>query len=236
MSSPPKTPQQLALRVGLRDGITFDNFLPDGNEPLLHQLRDGSEPFIYLWGGQGSGRSHLLHALCHAANERGLSAVHLGLMDYRLLDVAMLDGLEHFAVVTIDDIDAIAGEQPWEEALFHLYNRIRDSAARLVVSAAGSPATAGFHLADLVSRLGWGPVYQVQPLDDNGKAAALQLRARRRGMQLPDDVAAYLLKHSARDLSHLFALLDVLDQATLTAKRRLTVPFVRELLRLAALS
>ena len=224
-------PQQLALRVGLRDGITFDNFLAEGNEALLHQLREGSEPFVYLWGQAGSGKSHLLHALSHAANECGATAVHLGLLEYRTLDVAMLDGLEHYAVVTIDDIDAIAGERQWEEALFHLYNRSRDSGARLVVSATNSPANAGFHLPDLISRLGWGPVYQLHPLDDKGKAAALQLRARRRGMQLPDDVAAYLLKHSVRDLPGLFALLDELDQATLSAKRRLTIPFVRELLR-----
>lgn len=229
-------PQQLALRVGLRDGITFDNFLAAGNEALLHQLREGNEPFVYLWGPAGSGKSHLLHALCQAADADGTTAVHLGLAEYRALDVAMLDGLEHYAVVTIDDIDAIAGERPWEEALFHLYNRIRDSGARLVVSAANPPAKAGFHLPDLLSRLGWGPVYQLHPLDDAGKAAALQLRARRRGMLLPDDVAAYLLKHAPRDLNALFALLDELDQATLTAKRRLTVPFVRDLLRHSVLS
>ena len=226
-------PQQLALRIGLRDGITFDNFLADGNEALLHQLREGSEPVLYLWGPAGSGKSHLLHALSHAANESGVSAVHLGLSDYRMLDVAMLDGLEHSAVVTIDDIDAVAGERQWEEALFHLYNRIRDSGARLVVAASNPPANAGFLLPDLISRLGWGPVYQLHALDDSGKAAALQLRARRRGMLLPDDVAAYLLKHAARDLPALFALLDELDRATLTAKRRLTIPFVRELLRQA---
>ncbi len=231
MSGHPLVPQQLALRVGLRDGITFDNFLPDGNEPLLHQLREGQEPFIYLWGGPGSGKSHLLHALCQAANQNGITAVHLGLSEHRLLDVAMLDGLEHYAVVTIDDIDAIGGEQQWEEALFHLYNRIRDSGTRLVVTATNPPGSAGFHLPDLISRLGGGPVYQLHPLDDNGKTAALQLRARRRGMELPDDVAAYLLKHSTRDLRGLFALLDEFDQATLTAKRRLTLPFVRELLR-----
>lgn len=234
MSEPPVAPQQLALRVGLRDGITFDNFLARGNEALLHQLREGGEPVIYLWGVAGCGKSHLLHALSHDAHERGSSAVHLGLREYRMLDVAMLDGLEQYAVVTIDDVDAIAGERPWEEALFHLYNRIRDSGTRLVVAASQPPASAGFLLPDLISRLGWGPVYQVHPLDDAGKAAALQLRARRRGMQLPDDVAAYLLRHAARDLPALFALLDELDQATLTAKRRLTVPFVRELLRRTA--
>lgn len=234
--SKPSTPQQLALRIGLRDGITFDNFLAEGNEALLHQLREGSEPFIYLWGQAGSGKSHLLHALCHAANEHGVTAVYLGLSEHRALDVAMLDGLENYALVTMDDIDSVASEDQWEVALFHLYNRIRDSGARLVVSATNPPANAGFHLRDLVSRLGWGPVYQLHPLDDNGKAAALQLRARRRGMELPDDVVSYLLKHSTRDLPGLFALLDELDQATLTAKRRLTIPFVRELLRHSELS
>lgn len=231
MSSHSIVPQQLALRIGLRDGITFDNFMPADNAPLLHQLRQGSEPFIYLWGANGSGKSHLLHALCHAANENGVTAAYLSLRDYPALDAVMLDGLEQYAVVTLDDLDAIAGITVWEEALFHLYNRIRDSGGRLVVTATATPVNAGFHLPDLISRLGWGPVYQVHSLDDAGKGAALQLRARRRGMELPDEVAAYLLKHSARDLPGLFMLLDDLDQATLTAKRRLTIPFVRELLQ-----
>lgn len=230
MSSHSRPPQQLTLRVGLRDGITFDNFLVGANGALLQQLREGSEPFLYLWGGAGSGRSHLLQALCHLADERGESAAYLAMTEYQGLDVAVLDGLEQYAVVAIDDIDVVAGEGRWEEALFHLYNRVRDGGGRLVVAAAAPATAAGFRLPDLISRLGWGPVYQLQPLDDDGKAAALQLRARRRGMELADDVAAYLLKHAARDLPALFALLDELDRASLSAKRRLTIPFVRELL------
>jgi DnaA family protein len=230
VSAKSAVPEQLALRIGLRDGVTFENFFPSGNEALLHQLQSGDEPFIYLWGSSGSGRSHLLQALCHAFDEAGKTAAYLSMREYQILDVAMFEGLEQYALVTIDDIDAVAGIPEWEEALFHLYNRVRDGGGRLAVSANASPPIAGFKLPDLVSRLGWGPVYQVRPLDDSGKAAALQLRSRRRGMELPDDVAAYLLKHAARDLPALFALLDELDRASLRAKRRLTIPFVRELL------
>jgi len=223
-------PEQLALRVGLREGVTFENFLELGNEAVIHQLRSGDEPFVYLWGGHGSGRSHLLQALCHESDSEGEPAVYLSLSDHQQLDAEVLEGLEQFSLIVIDDIDAVAGEMRWEEALFHLYNRIREEGRRLVVAASSTPTAAGFLLPDLVSRLGWGPVYQVQSLDDSGKAAALQLRSRRRGMALPDDVAAYLLKQAPRDPVLLFRLLDELDRASLSAKRRLTIPFVRELL------
>lgn len=223
-------PEQLALRIGLREGINFDNFLSSGNEAVLHQLKEGDEPFVYLWGSMGSGRSHLLQALCHQSDQAGNSVVYFSLLDYQALDVAMVEGMEHYALVAIDDIDTIAGDPAWEEALFHLYNRVRDAGSRMVAAASAPPSAAGFHLPDLISRLSWGPVYQLQGLDDNGKAAALQLRSRRRGMELSDEVAAYLLKHASRDMTSLFALLDDLDRASLRAKRRLTIPFVRELL------
>jgi len=142
----------------------------------------------------------------------------------------MLEGLEQQAVVTVDDVHAIAGQAAWEEALFHLFNRLREAGNRLVVSARGAPAALNLQLPDLVSRLGWGPVFQLQPLDDDGKRAALQLRARQRGMELPDEVAWYLLRRSPRDMDSLFELLQRLDVASLAAQRRLTIPFVRGLI------
>lgn len=223
--------RQLPLRIGLRDSATFANFLPAANAQALFALQQQQEPFLYLWGASGSGKSHLLQAACHAVTETGGSAVYLPLEELSQMPAEMLDGMEHMQIVCIDEIDSIAGNSAWEQALFHLYNRLRDSGNRLVVAGNASPTMLGISLPDLVSRLGWGPVYQLQPLTDEEKAEALCLRASQRGMDMPPEVASYLLNRASRDMQALFALLDELDEVSLAAQRKLTIPFVREVIR-----
>lgn len=221
--------RQLLLGVALRDGITFDNFRAGPNPAAVALLRDGREPYVFVWGEAATGKSHLLQAACHAAAEAGECAAYLPLAEPGLC-AELLDGLEQCALVACDDLHAIAGDPVWEEALFHLYNRIRGAGGRLLCAARGAPGAIGLRLPDLVSRLGSGPVFRLEPLDDAEKARALQLRARGRGFELGDEVVGYLLRRSARDLHALFALLDRLDEASLTEQRRITVPFVRTLL------
>jgi len=221
----------LPLRIGLRDSATFDNFLPASNAQALHALQQPSEPFVYLWGGAGSGKSHLLQAACHAVTEAGGSAVYLPLEELSAMSPELFEGMEQMQLVCIDEVDCIAGDSNWEQALFHLYNRLRDSGNRLIVAGQASPAALGLDLPDLVSRLGWGPVYQLQLLTDEEKAQALRLRAAQRGMEMPPEVASYLLSHAPRDMQALFILLDELDEVSLAAQRKLTIPFVRQIIR-----
>ncbi len=222
--------QQLPLRIGLRDSATFANFFPGDNAAALYALQQAAEPFIYLWGGSGCGKSHLLQAACHAETARGGVPAYLPLAELAAAGADVLEGMEAMSLVCVDDLERIAGVREWEEALFHLYNRVREAGGRLLVAAAVGPAALDLTLADLRSRLGWGPVFQLHPLGDDGKLAALQLRAHARGLELPDEVGAYLLKRSPRDMHALFELLERLDHASLVAQRRLTIPFVRELI------
>jgi len=219
---------QLPLGITLADTATFDNFYTGDNAAALHSMRDGAEPFVYLWGASGSGRTHLLQAACQATAAVGEPAVYLPLGDRAELSPEMLDGLEAMRLVCLDDVDAIAGLEAWEQSLFHLYNRIRECGARLLAAADGAPGALALCLPDLASRLAWGPVFQLRTLSDADKLSALQLRARQRGLDLPAEVGEYLLRRCPRDTHSLFALLDSLDKAALAAQRRLTIPFVRE--------
>jgi len=221
---------QLPLGIGLKDTATFENFYPAGNELLLQALQQGNEVILYLWGPAGSGKSHLLQALCHTTAATGHSPVYLPLRELVSLSPDLLEGLEQQALIAVDDVQAVAGLSQWEEGLFHLYNRVRDSGHHLVVSATSAPAGLALAWPDLASRLGWGPVFQLSALTDADKRLALQLRAHRRGLEMGDDVAGYLLRRCPRDMDSLFNLLNRLDQASLAAQRRLTIPFVRQLL------
>ncbi len=219
--------QQIPLRIGLRDGATFANFLPGANAAVRHALQAAAEPFIYIGGAVGSGRSHLLQAACHQVGEESGLAAYLPLAECLAMSPQMLEGMEQMALVAIDDVELLAGNPEWEQALFHLYNRVRDAGHRMVVAGNGAPAALGIELPDLLSRLGWGPVFQLQPLDDAGKSEALRMRAGQRGMELPVEVAEYLLNHGSRDMHYLFELLDRLDEGSLAAQRKLTIPFVK---------
>jgi DnaA family protein len=225
--------EQLPLRFSWRDGISLDNYFAADNAGLVHALRlaatgDG-EQFLYLWGGAATGKSHLLQAACQQAAEQHQSVAYLPLEELVTLSSEIFDGLEQLSLVCIDDLQVIAGKADWEEALFHLYNRMRDAGSTLLVAASVSPAALPLGLADLRSRLSWGPVFHIQELDDADKIAALQLRATGRGFDLPDEVAQFLIRRSPRDMSSLFALLDRLDLASLAQQRKLTIPFVRNL-------
>ena len=114
--------------------------------------------------------------------------------------------------------------------MFHFYNRVREQGGRLLVSASCAPAQLGITLADLQSRLSWGVVYPIHALDDEQRCEAMQLRAGQKGCELPDETAVYLLRRLPRELPALFDTLDRLDEASLAAQRKLTVPFVKSVL------
>lgn len=226
--------QQLPLGVRLRDDASFENFSPGSNTIALRALEgflaDQNEQQIYLWGASGSGKSHLAQALCHQASERGILAVYFPLAEPDQLHPSMCEGLERYGLICLDDIQCVSGSEAWQYALFHLYNRMRDQGGKLLVTADQPPAQLGITLPDLVSRLTWGVIIALQELSEAEKVIALQLRARQRGLSLSDEVASYLLRRCPRDMAVLYAMLEQLDQASLAAKRALTIPFVRDVL------
>jgi DnaA family protein len=145
---------------------------------------------------------------------------------------AVLPGLERLDLVCLDDIDALAGREEGERALFHLFNRMRESGSVLLVAASAPAQQCGFRLPDLVSRLGWGLTYRLRSLDDGAVLAALLHRARARGLELSEETAVFLLKRIPRDLPTVFSALDRLDEAAMVEQRRLTIPFVKSILNL----
>ncbi len=228
--------RQLPLGLQMRASARFSGFLAGPNQEPVDQLKQTAagtgEPFFLLWGAAGCGKSHLLQAACHLAAEHGRTVSYVSLATLAGLSPELLEGWEHYRLVCIDDVHCIAGDRAWEEALFNLYNRIRERAGNLIVSSRSAPAGLAFALPDLASRLGWGLVYQLQPLDDEQRLAALQQRARQRGCEMPAETGRYLLRRLPRELPALFAMLDRLDEASLVAQRKLTVPFVKSVLGL----
>ncbi len=233
------SPTQLSLGVTLRDDATFDSFFAgfESNTLVLEALgalASGQERSSHvIWGAPGSGLSHLLQAVCHEAQSRERIVQYLPMRDilgYAADDIC--EGLEESDVVCVDGIDLICGSREWEVALFHLYNRLRDSGKAMLISSHTSPPSLPIMLKDLKSRVLGSVVFHVTSLGDDEKVDALTKRAKMRGITMTEDVAKFIVSRTSRDMNHLFDVLNRLDEASLQHQRKLTIPFVKETLHI----
>ncbi|MDR9413431.1 MAG: DnaA regulatory inactivator Hda [Spiribacter sp.] len=233
MTGSASTSPQLALDFRWDTRADFASFIADGNTEAVSALRTAgapASPWMYVWGQPGTGKSHLMQAACGEAGRTGATAVYVPLADYPRATPDLLEGLERVTLVVLDDLHCIAGKAAWEEAVFHLHNRLRDAGGQLIVAAAVGPDSLGLGLADLVSRLQALLQFRLSPPDDARRRQILSRAAGQRGLALPQASADYLLRHEARDLRHLLACLERLDAASLQSGRRLTVPFIKTIL------
>lgn len=224
---------QLALNFRWNRAADFAGFVSAGNEQVLAALRalpSAQSQSMMLTGPAGSGKSHLLQAACGHVSAQGGTAVYIPLREHIAGAAEQLDGLEALSLVAIDDVECLAGDRRWEERLFHCYNRIRECDGRLLVAARVAPPALNLGLADLTSRLQALLRWRVSPPDDARRHQILAQMVARRGLDLPARSAEYLLRYQARDSAHLLALVERLDQASLQTGRRLTIPFIKQVL------
>jgi len=230
------SPFQMSLGVSLEDYATFDNFyLTEENAMSLDVLRQLENHSLggmsYLaWGTSGCGLTHLMQAVCREAHGRK-SIQYLPLADMLGFSPSdICEGLENTQLVCLDGIDAICGNDAWERAIFHLYNNLRDAGHALVMSSHVNPSNLPIKLNDLKSRVLASMLLHIESLNDDHKREALMMRAKVRGMDMPDDVARYILNRVPRDTGRLFDILNRLDDASLQQQRKLTVPFVKTII------
>ena len=229
-----KKPKQLPLDFEFRANQTFDDFFPGANLEIINHLQKciagNGERQIFLWGPSGLGKSHLLQACCQQAQSQQLSSFYFALSPLELSDPALLAGLDNFNIVCFDNIEHIAGNPAWEKAFFNFFNLHRDQDHTLILSASCPPNKIAIQLPDLKTRLNWGLTLKIQPLCDNDRITALIFKADQMGFEISQQAGRFLLTHYDRDLSFLWSLLTKLDRASLAAKRKLTIPFLKQIL------
>jgi len=211
----------------------FETYVEGDNAAAVALLRQASideSSWVFVSGPTGSGKTHLLIAACAEASAHARNAQYVSLAKVPPDRAGAIRSFGGSDVLALDDVDTIAGDREAEHALFDLYNRCKVEKSTLLFAAAALPAHLAIALPDLVSRLSACAQATLKPLDDGARREALRQRAQARGLVLDDAVIDWLFAHTARDLGSLGALIERLDRASLAAKRRITVPFLRQLL------
>jgi len=225
---------QIPLQLEPRRPDRLADFVAGPNAGVLasvESLLDEPGGSLFISGPDGSGKSHLLNALCHLARERGLAAFYIALSKLPEEASASLEGLRVLDLVCVDDLDSVAGNPTWEKALFACFNEIRAANGRLLVSSKKPLSKLELFLPDLASRLAWGVRQNLQLPDDEGKLEILKQRANTLRIEVPEEVQSYLIKRGKRDMTSLLQTLEQLKDVAFAEKRKITVPMARRILR-----
>lgn len=226
--------EQLPLQLDIRAEQSFTSFYTGCHHEIVTALTNTAngkgEQQVFIWGENGTGKTHLLQAACQQAHQQKRTAFYLPFQEKRLPSTAILEGLEDFQLVCIDNVEYCATNKKWELALFNFYNQHRENNHKLILSAHCPPRDLALQLTDLKTRMSWGLTLKLHELSDADRIAAFTCKAKYLGLEISPQVGEFIAKHYARDLPTLWSLLTKLEQATLIAKRKLTLPFLKDFL------
>lgn len=226
--------QQIPLNFQLKVDATFDNFIEGENSLLLqtlYSILNGQPDFVFFHGEKSSGKTHLLQAMAQDLNAEQLRIAYIPLFE-SFVTPEVLEGLSMFDCVCLDGLESVIENAEWQLSLFNLYNDLKDGNKSLVIASQTPPKDLAIDLADLKSRLTAMLVFSLKPLSEGDKLSLLQSKAKEKGLIINNDLAHFLLTRGQRDVDSLNSMLEKLDHASLQAKRKLTIPFVKAILGL----
>jgi len=228
---------QLPLHLQLAPpSCSFDSYCAAGNEmayQVVQKIAQGAtiSPITYLWGREATGKTHLLQAACREVNSQGKTALYLPLDQRIHFSPDVLDNLEDLDLICLDNIQYVARQADWEIALFSLFNQLQDKGIPLLCSSNKVPKADKWQLPDLISRLNSGQIFHLHPVSRSALTRIVHYHAQAKGLKLTDQVSDYLIQRSQDDLIQVLKTLENLDYASMVKKRRLTLPFVRQMLQ-----
>jgi DnaA family protein len=225
---------QIALPLSFDRQFSFDNYFSHQEklivENLMSLITSRGESMIGLWGKSSSGKTHLVNASAHYARQQGISFQIYDGVELARYDADLFEDLESCQVLAVDNLDAFCGMRKWEEKFYQIINISQNQKLKFIFTLAEKPTHLNCKLADFQSRLSWGLLLQLQTTGEKDIAKIIKLRAAMLGIDLSEEVISYLLTHYSRQLSEQIEILRVLDNASLSAQKRITIPLIKQTL------
>jgi DnaA family protein len=225
---------QIALPLTFDKQFSFDNFLSEQADFFTSSLKSSinqvGESLIGVWGGQDSGKTHLINATAHFARQQSSRFQFYDGFQLMECDPAQFDDFVNCEILLVDNLDAICGDLQWEQKFYQLINACKQGEMTLLFTVSVNPQFLDCTLPDFQSRLSWGLLLQLPVVVDTDIGQVLKFRAELLGIDLSKEVITYLLTHYSRQLSAQMGILRLLDEMSLSAKKRVTVPFVKKAL------
>ena len=233
----------------LNPKYTFDSFVVGSSNQFAHaaSLAVAEQPSkaynpLFIYGGVGLGKTHLLHAIGNLALQRDprikVSYVSSEKFTNDLINAIRFDATVEFRnryrsldLLLIDDIQFIAGKERTQEEFFHTFNDLYDSSKQIAISSDSLPREIPTLEERLRSRFEWGLIADIQPPDLETKAAILRKKAQAEGVRLPDEVSLFIAKHVKSNIRELEgSLVRLVAQASFT-RREITLELAQEVLK-----
>lgn len=221
---------QIPLPVSISEYMTFETFYLSSNKVVIDSIKDDKNKLIWIAGPQGTGKTHILQATVNYMDDGDNRLLYLPMVESKDFTPDILDNLNQFDLVAIDDIENVIGDFSWEEQLLILYEELIHTKCRILISSSDTPQGLRFKLPDLASRFSLGLVDRLKPMNEEQIIKAISLHATVRGFNLPAEVAKYLISRVPRDVSVLVDIIKLLDYESLSKQRKLTVPFIKTVL------
>lgn len=225
---------QIALPLSFDRQFSLENYFSEQGALIIANLKsliDGSaESVIGLWGGPDSGKTHLINACAHFSRQQGVAFQLYEGSQLIQCDPEYFDILAGCDVLAVDNLDALCGRRFWEEKFCQLINRCKNGDLRLIFTLADKPQFLQCLLADFQSRLSWGLLLQLSAYGDSDIERIVRQRAKLLGFDLSKDVMTYLLTHYSRRLSTQIENLRLLDDASLSEQKKITIPLIKQTL------
>jgi DnaA family protein len=210
--------------------MTFESFHSSSNKVVIDSIKDDKNKLLWIAGLKGSGKTHILQATINYMDNGINRLLYLPMRESKDFTPDILDNLDQFDLVAIDDIEYVIGDFSWEEQLLILYEELIHTKSRILISSSDTPQGLSFKLPDLASRFSLGLVDRLKPMNEEQMIEAISLHAKVRGFNLPQDVAKYLISRVPRDVSVLVDIIKLLDYESLSKQRKLTIPFIKTVL------
>ncbi len=206
---------------------TFSNFIVGDNNRLLDSLVDfhKSDQIILIYGPQSSGKSHICQAVLHESCVEYLFVNG----ESELCNEKLND---YYELVVIDDLDKLVSTKGREERIFTILNNQILNKKPALITSSKDITECGLTLEDLSSRLLSDKIFTINDLDDSDKINMMISYSSQRGLEISDRVLNYIINNCSRDLYFICALIKNLDRVSLSAKKKITIPFIKKVIEL----